>query len=71
VGALAPSLIAAGLGLALLGVLIARALERSGHLAGDARIERDHVRRYVPVTSMPLVSVCLSGVTWAIRRWFG
>ena len=39
-----------------------------GRLPGDIRIERESFKLYIPVVSMLLVSLLLSGVIWIIRR---
>jgi hypothetical protein len=63
-------LIAAGLALALAGVVAYYGgLSWFGRLPGDVRIARDGVRVYVPIVSMLLVSVALSLVLWLVRRF--
>jgi hypothetical protein len=55
--------------LALAGVLIYfGALSWFGRLPGDIRIEREHTRIYVPITSMLLVSAALSILMYLIGR---
>jgi hypothetical protein len=39
-----------------------------GRLPGDVRIESEHSRVYVPITSMLVVSVVLSLLFWVVRR---
>ncbi len=39
-----------------------------GRLPGDIRIERDGISVYVPITSMIVVSVVLSFLSWILRR---
>lgn len=39
-----------------------------GRLPGDIVIERENVTFYLPVTSMILVSLVLSGLAWLFRR---
>jgi hypothetical protein len=39
-----------------------------GRLPGDIRIERDGISVYVPITSMIVVSVVLSLLSWILRR---
>ncbi len=39
-----------------------------GRLPGDVRIEREHVRIYLPFTSCLLLSVVLSGVLWGLSK---
>lgn len=41
-----------------------------GRLPGDIRIERDGLRLYVPITSMILVSLVLTLLSWIFRRFF-
>ena len=63
--------IAAGLAIAGLGVLIwSGALSWFGRLPGDIRVERDGLRIYFPLTSMILVSVALSLLSYLVRRLF-
>lgn len=54
-------LIAVGLGLAVLGLIVyAGGFGWFGRLPGDIRIETEHVRVYIPLVSMLLVSIVLS-----------
>ncbi len=63
--------IAVGLAIAVLGVLIwSGALSWFGRLPGDIRVERDGLRIYFPLTSMILVSVALSLLSYLVRRLF-
>lgn len=39
-----------------------------GRLPGDIVIERENFTFYLPVTSMILVSLVLSGLAWLFRR---
>lgn len=39
-----------------------------GRLPGDIRIERDHFRIYLPITTSLLISVVLSLLLWAFSR---
>jgi hypothetical protein len=41
-----------------------------GHLPGDVRVERENVRVYVPIVSMLLISILLSGLSYVLRRIF-
>ena len=73
---LAKILIVAGLGMALLGVLIGLGEHLPGQLRlfrlpGDIRIEREGFSFYLPITSMVLLSLTGSGVLWVIRWWKG
>lgn len=55
----------------VVGLLIASgALGWFGRLPGDIRIETENTRIYIPITSMLIASVVVSGVLWAIRRLF-
>ena len=45
------------------------ALSWFGRLPGDIRIERPNMRMYIPLTSMLLVSLVLSGVAALIHRF--
>ncbi|HEU5170093.1 MAG TPA: DUF2905 domain-containing protein [Gemmatimonadales bacterium] len=59
----------AGLLLMVVGLLVwSGGLSWFGRLPGDVRIEREHLRVYLPITSMLLVSVVLSLAFWVIRR---
>lgn len=44
------------------------ALSWFGRLPGDIRVETEHTRIYVPITSMILASAALSALFWLIRR---
>jgi Protein of unknown function (DUF2905) len=60
-----------GLGVAVVGLLVMTGgLSWFGRLPGDIRVVRPNVRIYVPITSMVIVSVVLSVVTWVVRRFF-
>jgi hypothetical protein len=62
-----------GLGLVIIviGLLIwAGGLSWFGRLPGDIRIEREHVRVYIPIVSMLLVSVVLSVIAGVVGRLF-
>jgi hypothetical protein len=66
-----PLLIAAGLALALIGVLVSLGgLGWFGRLPGDIRIERESLRVYIPFASMIVISVVLSLVLYLVRRFF-
>lgn len=63
--------IGGGVCVALLGLLIyTGALSWFGRLPGDIRYEGDHVRVYIPIVSMLLVSVVLSLLFYLLRRFF-
>jgi hypothetical protein len=63
--------IGVGLVVVVVGILIwAGALSWFGRLPGDLRIERDGFRIYFPLTSMILVSVALSLLSYLARRLF-
>ena len=63
--------------LILLGVLLLAAgllarlggLGWFGHLPGDIRLQRGETRVYVPLATMLLLSLALSVVSYALRRW--
>ncbi len=60
-----------GLCLMVAGVLIyIGALSWFGRLPGDIRYESEHVRVYVPIVSMLLVSLVLSLLFYLLRRFF-
>jgi hypothetical protein len=66
-----PLLVVLGIGLIIVGLLVwSGGLSWFGRLPGDIRIERESVRVYVPLVSMLIVSVVLSLVLYAVRRWF-
>lgn len=63
------------LGLLLVGIgllfwLAGNRLNWFGHLPGDIRMERPNFKFYAPLTSMLLLSICLSILIWIIRRLF-
>ena len=61
--------IAVGAIIVVAGLLaLSGALSWLGRLPGDIRIERENFKLYIPVVSMLLVSLLLSGVIWVIRR---
>ncbi|NPC71889.1 DUF2905 domain-containing protein [Corallococcus sp. AB004] len=64
-------LVAAGLGLAVVGLLVwAGAFSWFGRLPGDIRVESGNTRVYAPLASMFLISVLLSLGAWVVRRFF-
>ncbi len=65
-------LLIAGVGalLVVVGLLVyTGALSWFGRLPGDIRIEGEHTRVYIPITSMLLVSVALSVAAYLVRRF--
>ena len=40
-----------------------------GRLPGDIRIEREGFRVYIPITTMLLLSILLSGILWLVRQF--
>ena len=70
--ALAFAIVGLGVAAVVLGLLIASGgLSWFGRLPGDIRVESEHVRLYIPITSMILVSVALSLALYAINRLLG
>lgn len=64
-------LIVIGLTIMVLGLLAHfGALSWLGHLPGDIRIEGEHSRVYIPITTMLLVSVVLTLWAMLLRRFF-
>ena len=64
-----PLVVALGIGIVVIGLLIATgALGWFGRLPGDIRIEREHARVYIPITSMLLVSIAGSVLLALLRR---
>ena len=60
-----------GVGAVLIGLLImSGGLSWFGRLPGDIRIERESVRVYIPLTSMLLVSVAITLISYVLRRFF-
>lgn len=43
---------------------------RLGRLPGDIAIENENSRVYFPITTMILLSVVLSTISWIVRRFF-
>lgn len=50
-------------------VAMTGALSWFGRLPGDIRYSSGNTRIYVPITTMIIVSVVLSVVSYALRRW--
>ena len=64
-----PFLVGIGVLLVVIGLLAwGGLLSWFGRLPGDLRVEKEHTRIYVPITSMILLSVVLSLVMAVIRR---
>ena len=62
-------LVLLGGGIVLLGLLVATgALSWFGRLPGDIRIETEHTRVFIPITSMIIVSVVLTVLLSLFRR---
>jgi hypothetical protein len=65
------AIIIGGLGLVFAGLLIYTGwLSWFGRLPGDVRYESEHVRVYVPIVSMLLLSLALSLGFYLLRRFF-
>jgi len=66
-----PAVIVVGLAVVALGLLIwTGALSWFGRLPGDGRVERDGLRIFFPLTSMILVSIALTLLSYLVRRFF-
>ena len=66
-----PFVVMSGIVIAAVGILMwASGLSWFGHLSGDIRIEREHVRIYIPVDSMFLVSVAASLLLLIVQYLF-
>jgi hypothetical protein len=66
-----PAVIVVGLAVVALGLLIwTGALNWFGRLPGDVRVERDGLRIFFPLTSMILVSIALTLLSYLVRRFF-
>ena len=66
-------LVIAGVGLAIIGLLIwffGDKLHWFGNLPGDVRYESRNVRVYFPWVTMLLLSILFSVIMWLIRRFF-
>jgi hypothetical protein len=65
-------LVSAGIVLVIVGLgvwLFADKLGWFGNLPGDIKIERPGFSFYMPITTMILISLGLSAVTWLISRF--
>jgi len=66
-----PAVIVVGLAVVALGLLIwTGALSWFWRLPGDVRVERDGLRIFFPLTSMILVSIALTLLSYLVRRFF-
>ena len=64
-------IVLAGIVIVVVGLLVMTGgLSWFGRLPGDIRVERENARLYVPITSMLIVSVVLSGIMYVVRRFF-
>lgn len=64
------AVVVAGALVMLAGALILTgALGWVGRLPGDIRIESGNTRVYVPITTMLIVSVALTLLSWVLRRF--
>ena len=62
-----------GIGIILIGAIIyffGNKFSFFGKLPGDIRIENENFSFYMPITSMILLSIVISGVLWLIRKFF-
>ena len=50
-------------------LMLSGGLSWLGRLPGDIRVEGENVKVYIPIMSMVLVSVLISGIIWLIRRF--
>lgn len=60
-----------GIAIVVIGIivwLLGDKLRWLGKLPGDIRIERENFRFYMPITTMILLSIVLSGILWLIRQ---
>jgi hypothetical protein len=64
------TLVLAGAALVAIGLVLwlAPGISWLGRLPGDLRIERPHLRVYVPLTTSLLVSLLLSALFWLFSR---
>ena len=66
-------LIFAGILLTILGVLLyffGAKFNWFGKLPGDIAIKKENYSFYMPISSMLLVSLAISGVLWVFRKFF-
>lgn len=62
-----------GIAIVVIGIIVwlfGDKLRWLGKLPGDIRIERENFRFYMPITTMILLSIVLSGILWLIRQVF-
>lgn len=60
-----------GAGIMLLGILVYffhDKLHWIGRLPGDIRIEKEHTKVYIPITTMLLLSTLISLVAWLLKK---
>ena len=68
---LGPTLVAIGVVIVLIGLIAwTGALDWLGRLPGDLRIARPGFRLYVPLATMLVISLLLSGLAYLWRRFF-
>lgn len=65
-------IIIAGILLTVAGIIVfffGDKLNFLGRLPGDLRIEKENFKFYFPITTMILVSILLSLILWALRKF--
>lgn len=61
-----------GIGIILIGVIVyffGNKFSFFGKLPGDIRVEKENFSFYMPITSMILLSIVISGILWFIRKF--
>lgn len=61
-----------GIGIILIGAIVyffGNKFSFFGKLPGDIRVEKENFSFYMPITSMILLSIVISGVLWLIRKF--
>ena len=61
-----------GIGIILVGVIVyffGNKFSFFGKLPGDIRVEKENFSFYMPITSMILLSIVISGILWFIRKF--
>ena len=61
-----------GIGIILIGVIayfFGNKFSFFGKLPGDIRVEKENFSFYMPITSMILLSIVISGILWLIRKF--